>query len=109
MSTWKSLMTSRRATILGLLYGGYLVVATFYPFDLSRGASQGFSRNFFGPLNTRDFILNVLLFIPLGILLYYGLALNRSKAWTILLTSLVAAAINLALELLPFSFFLNPS
>ena len=44
-------MTRREATILGFLYGGYLVIATFYPFDVSRGASQGFSQNFFGPLN----------------------------------------------------------
>ena len=29
-------MTRREATILVLLYGGYLVIATFYPFDLSR-------------------------------------------------------------------------
>src|SRR5829696_9102744 len=97
-------MTRRGATILGLLYGGYLIIATFYPFELSGSASHRFSQSFFGPLDRTDFILNVLLFIPLGILLYYGLALNRSKAWTILLTSLLAAAISLAIELLQFSF-----
>ena len=97
-------MTRRGATILVLLYGGYLIIGTFYPFELSGSAAHGFSQSFFGPLNRTDFILNVLLFIPLGILLYYGLALNRSKAWTILLTSLLAAAISLAIELLQFSF-----
>ena len=102
-------MTRREAITLGLLYGGYLVVATFYPFDVSRGASQGFSQNFFGSLNKTDFILNVLLFIPFGILLYLGLAPNRSKPWKILLTSVVAAAISLVIELFQVYFPRNPS
>ena len=102
-------MTRREAIILGFLYGGYLVIATLYPFELSGSAAHGFSQSFFGPLNTTDFILNVLLFIPFGILLYLGLALNRSKPWTILLTSLVAAAISLLIELFQVYFPRNPS
>ena len=102
-------MTRREAITLGLLYGGYLVVATFYPFDVSRAASQGFSQNFFGALSATDFTLNVLLFTPLGILLYLGLALNRSKPWTILLTTVVAAAISLLIELFQVYFSRDPS
>ena len=75
----------------------------------SRGASQGFSQSFSGPLNATDFTLNVLLFIPFGILLYLGLALNRSKPWTILLTTVVAAAISLIIELFQVYFPRNPS
>jgi glycopeptide antibiotics resistance protein len=99
----------RGAIIVGLSYTGYVVVATLYPFELSRNASHGFSQRFFGGFNAPDFILNVLLFIPLGILLYYGLVLNRAKPWTILLTSLFAAAISLGIELLQFYFSRNPS
>ena len=46
-------MTRREATILVLLYGGYIVIATFYPFELSGSAAHGFSQSFFGPLIER--------------------------------------------------------
>ena len=73
-------MNSSRVRVALLIYWSYVLIVTFHPFELSQdfalslshGAS-GFKTlvidgwNWLGP---RDFLLNVLLFLPCGFLLY---------------------------------------
>src|SRR5262245_21164559 len=80
-----------------LLYLGYLLIATFHPFEFPRNSSDSLTRFFaefiilpksIGWFGTADFISNVLLFIPCGLLLYHSsTSLGRPKTTTILLAA----------------------
>src|SRR5688572_9089590 len=103
-------MDRRNLTTLAVIYLGYLLVVTLYPFQFSvprwQSLGQSIPRVFTFPDRT-DFISNVPLFIPLGLLLYCRLVRNRNKAWAILLAAFIGASASLAIEILQLFFYRN--
>jgi glycopeptide antibiotics resistance protein len=104
-------MRSCNATILVLFYLGYILVATLYPFELTavswQSVRQSLSR-FFVFSYHGDLILNVVLFIPLGVLLYHRLYAARNKLSAIAIAALVGAGASLAIEILQSVFHRQP-
>jgi hypothetical protein len=96
-------MRPRNTTILALIYLGYVLVATLYPFEfkaVSWGSLREGSGGFFAFSDRWDFLLNVALFMPLGIFLYRLLILARDKLSAVVLAALVGAAVSFAIEFL---------
>ena len=96
-------MNRRKITIIALVYAGYVLLATLYPFEFSGDSREPFKETFFGffaEWERRDLILNILLFIPLGALLYGRFRLARTKSSAVLLATLFAAVTSLLIEIL---------
>jgi VanZ family protein len=103
-------MKPLRALLIVLPYLGYLLIITLHPFELARDVTDilgQFLRGFLTPpphgialFGRRDFIENVLLFIPLGVLLHRSLTSPpRSRAATILGVSLCGGFLSFLVEL----------
>jgi len=104
-----------RAIIILLICFGYLLIATLYPLDTSvssRFAVREFLSGFtaiipgrLAQLWTRDFFENIVLFIPLGILLYYALTLKpRPRIVSVLLLPVFGGLLSFAIELIQVFF-----
>jgi glycopeptide antibiotics resistance protein len=104
-------MRRRNSVSLVLIYLGYVLVATLYPFKFTGvhwdSVRQSLS-GFFVFSSPKDFILNVVLFIPLGVLLYRRLCAARNKLSAIAIAALVAAGTSLAIEILQSVFQRQP-
>ena len=100
-------MNPIRLTILVSMYSGYIVLATFYPFEFSQdlwnSLGQGFAGFFEWP-SLKDFIENVLLFVPFGFLLYYRRTSVTRKVLIISLAAIAGGAFSLAVELAQMGF-----
>ena len=100
-------MNPIRLTILVSMYSGYIVLATFYPFEFSKdlwnSLGQGFAGFFEWP-SLKDFIENVLLFVPFGFLLYYRRTSVTRKVLIISLAAIAGGAFSLAVELAQMGF-----
>jgi VanZ family protein len=94
-------MDLRKSTILASMYLGYVLIFTLHPFEFSRTGPQSFS--VLG-LEPRDFVLNTLLFIPLGVFVYCRLVTDEKKLSTILVVAIVGVVISVLIEL--FQIFL---
>jgi glycopeptide antibiotics resistance protein len=102
----------RNVTTLAVICLAYLLVATLYPFQISVPPWDSVGQRvlgFFAFPSSRDFILNIPLFIPLGVLLYCRLIANRNKALAILLAAFIGASTSLLIEILQLFFYRNPS
>jgi glycopeptide antibiotics resistance protein len=103
-------MSLRRSTMLAWIYLGYVLILTLYPFEFSHAGLRPFSvLSFFAAFGSRDFILNVLLFIPLGFPLYCRLVIGRRTFWAILLAIIVGTAISFLIEFLQMFSDRHPS
>lgn len=94
------------------LYAGYVLIATFYPFEIADDLLYSAGQNLAGFFNLpgpKDFVVNVFLFIPLGFLIYGRLSLGRGKLPAILLGSLTGAIFSALIEVLQTFFSRNPS
>jgi glycopeptide antibiotics resistance protein len=92
------------------VYWGYVLIATFYPFELSPDFTPSLS-HFAGGLETlfldgwrwlglRDFLLNILLFLPCGALLHRLWTTEYcSKLLTMVLIVLCGASSSFLIEL----------
>jgi glycopeptide antibiotics resistance protein len=99
-----------RITTLLFLYVGYVLIATLYPFELSADFTQSIDESLsrflasiqgnWKTLVSKDFLVNILLFIPFGVLLYRLLeSLGRSKILTICLAAICGGCISFMIEL----------
>jgi glycopeptide antibiotics resistance protein len=101
-------MTGSGVRIAFLIYCGYVLIGTFYPFELSRDLTPSprdltgglFLVGAWHSLGLRDFVLNIILFLPCGAL-FYGLfkGRDRSKLSTIALVTLGGASVSFLIEL----------
>jgi hypothetical protein len=91
------------------VYWGYVLIATFYPFELSpdftpsdshfTGGVETLLLNGWHWLGLRDFLLNILLFLPCGALLYCLWATgHRSNRLTFVLVTLCGASVSFLIE-----------
>jgi glycopeptide antibiotics resistance protein len=103
-------MTRLRITTLLFLYVGYLLIVTLYPFELSADFALSLNESVsrflasiqggWKTLASKDFLVNILLFIPFGVLLYCLLeSLERSKLLTICLAAVCGGCISFIIEL----------
>jgi glycopeptide antibiotics resistance protein len=103
-------MKQLRVTSVLFLFGGYLLIGTLYPFELSGHFTQSideslsrFLTSIQGSWNTlvsKDFLVNILLFIPFGVLIYSLLeSSERSKILTISLATICGGCISFMIEL----------
>jgi VanZ family protein len=101
---------SLKAVIILSVYLGYLLIAGFYPFEFSPYVSERLREFFTGfliasppsiePVIRRYLVEKFLLYIPLGILLYYTLtSLKRTKTPTILLACICGGLVSFLVEL----------
>jgi VanZ family protein len=93
------------------LYVIYIAIAVFYPFEFSLDSGysvdefiKGFSTIIpitVERLVNKDFVINFLVFVPYGFLLYYSLTLlGKTSGNAILLASLCGAVLSFLIELL---------
>jgi glycopeptide antibiotics resistance protein len=105
-------MDRRNVTTLAVIYLGYLLVATLYPFQFSFPTWDSVGLRvprFYAFPSSRDFILNVPLFMPLGMLLYCRLFPIRNKPLAILLAIFIGASTSLVIEVLQLFFYRDSS
>jgi glycopeptide antibiotics resistance protein len=103
-------MGFRKSTIVALMYLGYVFILTLHPFEFSRPELQPFSiSSFFAGVGPRDFILNILLFIPLGVLVHRRQAIDRRQFSPILIAVIVGAVVSILIELLQIFSVRRPS
>jgi glycopeptide antibiotics resistance protein len=98
-------MTRSTTAPLLVLYVSYLLLATFHPFVVTGTSAESATRflaQFFtvkGPV-TKDFLQNVALFIPFGVLFYLSLKpLHRSGTARIFFTLVAGGALSFSIEL----------
>jgi glycopeptide antibiotics resistance protein len=103
-------MKQLRVTSVLFLFGGYLLIGTLYPFELSADFTQSIDESlsrFLASIQansktpfSKDFLVNILLFIPFGVLLYQLLeSSERSKILTISLAAICGGCISFMIEL----------
>lgn len=105
-------MNRRKVTMVALVYSGYVLVATLYPFEFSANSLELLQQQFtgfFAASSQKDFIVNMPLFIPLGVLLYCRLIVGRGKTSSVVLAALVGAVFSLSIEILQLFFLRHPS
>jgi VanZ family protein len=105
-------MSRTQLATVALIYGTYVWIATFYPFELSRDPSHSLANalaHFFPRVGLTDFVLNVLLFLPFGALFYRLWTASRSKKFIILLITVAGTLASLCIELLQVCFTRQPS
>lgn len=86
---------------LAFVCGGYILVATLYPFELSRDLPAAVTRGlsgFFRPHGASDFLRNIVLFVPLGALLLFGRAGERALPQALGRVALLGASFSVAIE-----------
>jgi len=93
-----------------LLYVGYLLIATLYPFEWSSGPILSRLPEFVHRLQrgntvffTGDFVANILLFVPFGMIacLHFAGA-KRRKGWPILVVALLGCLLSFSVEFVQF-------
>jgi glycopeptide antibiotics resistance protein len=92
-------MNRIRLIAILLLYAGYLLIGTFYPFEFSANRLPENLAGFFHWSSSKDFIENIMLFMPLGFLSYHWRVPDTKKASAILFAALVGGGFSLAIEL----------
>ena len=107
-----------RVTSIVALYVGSILILTLHPYVSSPYSSQRlaqFLASFLSvPLSlkliTTDFVSNILLFVPLGVLLYHCFGSSRQvPAMTILIAGLAGGMLSFIVELLQMFFGRNAS
>jgi hypothetical protein len=109
-------MKQFRGLPLVVLYVGYVLIVTLYPFAFGGSFSgrlaqffAGFPRDIKG-IADKDFVYNVFFFVPLGMLLYCSLkSPERSRTVTILIALVAGGALSFIIELCQAFFGRHPS
>ena len=105
---------------LVVLYVGYLLVITLYPFAFTANSSAPLAQSFLVFLTAtpqgikgiggKDFVYNVFFFVPFGVLLYGSLKCpQRTAALTICITAVAGGILSFAIELSQIFFARHPS
>jgi glycopeptide antibiotics resistance protein len=105
-------MNRRQLTTGAVIYGVYICIATLYPFEPSQDPSHSLARAFTRPFEhfgTTDFIVNVLLFVPLGALFRCLCTLRRRRTFVVLIATVAGALASVSIELLQVWFTRRPS
>src|SRR4030095_12334262 len=113
-------MKQFRGLPLVVLYVGYVLIVTLYPFAFA-GSFSGRLGQFIVAFFTamprdikeianKDFVYNVFFFVPLGVLLYCSLkSPERSRTVTILMALVAGGALSFIIELCQAFFGRHPS
>jgi VanZ like family/Concanavalin A-like lectin/glucanases superfamily len=109
-------MEQFRGLPLVVLYVGYVLIVTLYPFAFDGSFSERLGEFFAGfprdikEIADKDFVYNVFFFVPLGVLLYCSLkSPERSRTVTILIALVAGGALSLVIELCQAFFGRHPS